>query len=74
MQAELCSIQNQQMRYLGFSVLAVIGLKQRHVIFYSQNELSSPIAANFVPHFFWLIFSFLCYFLLIGIGQLDNDV
>ena len=37
---------------------------------FSQNELSSPIAANFCPTFFWPRFSFLCYFLLMGIGQL----
>ena len=31
--------------------------------------------SQFLSHiFFWLRFSFLCYFLLIGIGQLDNDV
>ena len=29
---------------------------------FSQNELSSPNAANFCPRFFWLRFSFLCYF------------
>ena len=40
----------------------------------SQNKLSSPIADNIFAHFFGLRFSFLCYFLLIGIGQLDNDV
>ena len=28
----------------------------------SQNELKSSIAANFCPTFFWLRFSFLCYF------------
>ena len=28
----------------------------------------------FVPHFFAYILIVLCYFLLIGIGQLDNDV
>ena len=40
----------------------------------SQNELSYPFAANFVPQFFWLRFSILCYFfLLIGIDQLDNN-
>ena len=40
----------------------------------SQNELSSPIAANFCPTFFGLDFHFYVIFLLIGIGQLDNDV
>ena len=42
--------------------------------FKEENELSSLIAANFCPTFFGLDFSFLCYFLLIGIGQLDNEV
>ena len=41
----------------------------------SQNELSSPIAANFCPTFcFGLDFHFYVIYLLIGIGQLDNDV
>ena len=44
-------------------------------MFFSQNELSSPIAANFCPtNFFGLDFHFYDIFLLIGIGQLDNDV
>ena len=42
---------------------------------FSQNELSSPIAANFWPHnFLGLDFHFYGIFLLIGIGQLDNDI
>ena len=42
---------------------------------FSLNELSSPIAANFCPTFFWLRFSFLMlFFLLISICKLDNDV
>ena len=55
---------------------AHISAPQRLIMngFNSQNELSSPIAANFCPTFFWLRFSFLCYFLLIDIGQLDNGV
>ena len=41
----------------------------------SQNELSSPIAAKFCPtNVLALIFTFMLFFLLIGIGQLDNDV
>ena len=42
---------------------------------YSQNELSSPIATNFcLTIIFGLDFNFYVIFLLIGIGQLDNDV
>ena len=50
-------------------------LKNRQKRSYSQNELSSSIAANFCPTiFFSLDFHFYVIFLLIGIGQLDNDV
>ena len=42
--------------------------------YYSQNEISSPIAANFVPHCFGLNFHVYVIFLLINISQLDNDV
>ena len=46
-----------------------------HLGLYSQNELSSSIAANFLSHnFLGLDFLFYVIFLLIGIGQLDNDV
>ena len=42
---------------------------------FSQNELSSPIAANFCPTIYLAkIFIFMLFFLLIGKGQLDNDV
>ena len=42
---------------------------------FSQNELSSPIAANFCPTFFLAsIFILMLFFLFIGIGQLDYDV
>ena len=34
----------------------------------SQNQFQLGISC------FWLRFSFLCYFLLIGIGHLDNNV
>ena len=43
--------------------------------FFNPNELNSPIAANFCPTiFFGLDFHFYVIFLLIGIGQLDNDI
>ena len=45
-----------------------------HLGLYSQNELSSSIAANFLSHnVLGLDFLFYVIFLLIGIGQLDND-
>ena len=70
---------------IKFTPMAELAVLPHHVVLklfhclskylYSQNELSSSIAANFCPTFFLLRFSFLCYFfLLIGIGQKDNDV
>ena len=43
-------------------------------LYNSQNELSSPIAANFCPTFFGLDFHFYVIFFNIGIGKLVNDV
>ena len=55
--------------------LQIVGVFVVDLLLNSQNELSSPIAANFCPTiFFGLDFHFYVIFLLIGIGQLDNDV
>ena len=62
------------MNNVGKAVIFIMTAKDIKCIC-SQNELSSPFCSQFLSHIFWgLDFLFYVIFLLIGIGQLENDV
>ena len=61
------------MNNVGKAVIFIMNSKDIKCIC-SQNELSSPFCSQFFPHFWGLDFHFYVIILLIGIGQLENDV